>query len=109
MGAMMSAERILAGLITLVCLVFLVRLVLSPARQARFDARLRTGWHNLKRAFQYLRRWRQNRHRQKLAQDQAAKAALEAINRARRGVERDGNVIRPKAFKSKDDEPGTRH
>ncbi len=106
---MMSAERIVAGLITLVCLVLLVRLVLSPARQARFDAHLRRTWHRLKQAMHHLRHWRQNRQRQQRAQDQAAKAALEAINRARRGVERDGNVIRPKAFKSKDDESGTRH
>jgi hypothetical protein len=109
MGHMMSAERILAGLITLICLVFLVRLVLNPVRQARFDARLRRIWQGLRRAFYQLRHWRQNRRRQQLARDQAAKAALEAINRARHGVERDGNVIRPKAFKSKDDESGTRH
>lgn len=105
----MSAERILAGLITLICLLFLVRLVLNPVRQARFDARLRAAWHGLKLAFHQLRHWRQNRRRQQLARDQAAKAALEAINRTRHGVERNGNVIRPKAFKSKDGESDTLH
>lgn len=106
---MMLAERIVAGLVALVCLMFLVRLVLSPARQARFDARLRRAWQGLKQAVHGVRHWQDTRRRQQRAQDQAAKVAQEAINRARRGVERDGNVIRPKAFKSKDDESGTRH
>lgn len=105
----MSVERILSGLIALVCLVFLVRLVLSPARQARFDAHLRRVWHRLKLAFHDLRHWRQHRQRQQRAQAQAAQAASEAINRARRNVERDGNVIHPKAFQPKDDDSGPRH
>ena len=49
--------------VALVCLVFLVRLVLSPARQARFDAHLRRTWHRLKLAAHQLRHWRRRRRR----------------------------------------------
>jgi hypothetical protein len=85
----MMAERFLAGVIVLVCVAFLVRLTLPPARQQRFDAA--------------LRHWRSRHQQKQRIKAHAEKTAHDAIERARRGVERDGNVIRPKAFKGKDE------
>ena len=94
---MMSAERIVAALMGLICLVFLVRLALGPARQQRFDATLRRLWQAITTLAQRLRRWPGTVRQKKAHQAHAAKVAQDAIDRARRGVERDGNVIRPKA------------
>lgn len=99
----MMFERFLAGLIVVVCVAFLVRLTLPPARQQLFDTTLRRTWLGLVARFNDLRHWRTRQQSQQRIKAQAEKTAREAIERARRGVERDGNVIRPKAFKGKDD------
>lgn len=100
----MSAERIVAALMGLICLIFLARLALGPARQQRFDAALRRLWQALRSVAQRLRRWPSTVRQKKAHQAHAAKVAQDAIDRARRGVERDGNVIRPKAFKGRDED-----
>lgn len=99
----MMAERFIAGLIVLVCVVLLVRLVLPAARRQRFDAAARRLWLGLAARSNDLRHWHTRRQSQQRIKAQAEQAARDAIERARRGVERDGNVIRPKAFKGKDD------
>lgn len=105
MNAMNWAERIAAGVTALVCLAFLVRLVLSAPAQQRLDASAARWWAHTKgharRAWHSLRRLPQARQQQKTDQAHAEKLAREAIEKARRGVERDGNVIRPKAFKGR--------
>lgn len=106
MEAMNWPERIAAGVTALVCLAFLVRLLLPAPAQQRLDGFARLHWNRLKAAsiglWRGLRGSPQARRQQKLDQVQAERLAREAIEKARRGVERDGNVIRPKAFKGRD-------
>lgn len=99
----MMVERFLASVIVLVCVAFLVRLALPPARQQSFDATLRRWWMGTQARFRDLRQWRSRHQQKQRIKAHAEKTAHDAIERARRGVERDGNVIRPKAFKGKND------
>ena len=89
------AEAILAAAVLVLCLALLVRLVLPPRQRQRMDSRARQGWTTLRqRARAVPAVWHRRRHRK-----QAATEAEAAIRRAREGVSRDGNVIRPKSFK----------
>jgi hypothetical protein len=89
------AEKILAALGLLVCLVLLLRLGLAPRRRQRLDHRARQGWTALRLRVRGMQGfWRRRRHRK-----EAASEAEAAIRRAREGIGRDGNVIRPKSFK----------
>ena len=97
---MLWAERIAAGLVALVCLIFLIRLLLPAPAQQRWDAAMRRALASLQARWRTLRQWPQSRQQQKVDQAQAEKLAREAIDKARRGVERDGNVIRPKASRA---------
>ncbi|MFN7726055.1 MAG: hypothetical protein ACK5QH_13385 [Rubrivivax sp.] len=74
-------EKILAGLGLFICVLLLLGMVLGPARVAAAKSRLRGLWS-----------WRQRRQ---LAQLQA----LQAIERARQPVQREGNVLRPDSFR----------
>jgi hypothetical protein len=87
-------ERILAGLTVAACLVMLVRLCLGAQRRRRFDMSVRGAWAALRRRVLHVWHWRSRRRA-------AARAAEEAIRRARSGAERDGNVIRPKSFRDR--------
>jgi len=82
-----------SALVVAVCVLMLVRMVLPAKRRARLD-------QGLKRVPQVLsRRWHTLRHgrRHRAA---AERLARDAIERARKtNVERDGNVIKPDAFK----------
>ncbi len=99
-------EKLLGGVGLLVCLALLLRMALPPARQAAFDAFWRRRWQGLRGLGLRLRH---ARRRRTLAREQAApgahasdaaREAEAAIERARRaGVDRDGNVYRPKSFK----------
>jgi hypothetical protein len=86
-------EKVFAGIALAVCGVLLLRMLLPEAHRVRLDA----AWQ---RALQGSRMWARRawfwrKHRQR-----AAREAEEAIRRAQRSVvERDGNVIRPDAFK----------
>lgn len=89
--------------VALVCGVLLLRLLMRPARRARFDRFWvdRVGRGSLHRARHLghaLRRlWRRRADRR-----EAARAAEDVINRARRarpGVDKDGNVYTPHSFK----------
>ena len=85
-------ETLLAGLAVAVCAVLLVRLCLGVRLRVRFDAAMRRAWVACRLAALRIWHWRASRRR-------AARAADEAIERARRGVERDGNVYKPKSFR----------
>lgn len=99
-------EKLLGGVGLLVCLALLLRMALPPARQRAFDAFWRRRWQALRSLGQRLRH---RRRRRDLAREQAgpepsssdaAREAEAAIERARRaGVDRQGNVYRPKSFK----------
>lgn len=85
-------EKVLAGLALAVCAVLLLRLVLGEPRRRRFDAALRRAWLATKRRASHLWHWRE---RKRLAEQ----AAADAIERARRAGEWDGNVYKPKSFR----------
>ena len=88
-------EKIFAATMVLVCVLLLARMFLRPRRRARVDATLQ------KRAVLWQRRVR----RAVLwpaAELRARRETKEAIRRARRSaIEREGNVISPKAFKGR--------
>ncbi len=85
-------EQGLAAITLVVCALLLVRLLLGPARRQRVDAALQRTARAARRRLHRLWHWR-------AARREAAAAAEEAIARARRAVERDGNVVRPEAFR----------
>lgn len=85
-------EKILAGVALLVCVALLARMLADAPRRRYIDAMARYAWLRCRLALHRLWFWR--RHRQ-----HAAREAEEAIRRAQRRAERDGNVIRPEAFK----------
>ncbi|MBT9609179.1 hypothetical protein EV672_10523 [Aquabacterium commune] len=92
----LSPNRWFAALVVLVCVALLVRMCLPVRHRAALDAALRrmAGWLRVRAtAVWHWRQWRSRR-------DDAARLAEEAIQRARRTrADKDGNVIRPEAFK----------
>lgn len=93
----MDLTRWASALVVAVCVLMLVRLMLPAPRRARLDQRLK---HRLWQVPKVLsRRWRTLRHGRRHRVD-AERLARDAIERARKTkVERDGNVIKPDAFK----------
>lgn len=88
------AELLLPGIGLAVCVVLLLRLALGERRRRRVDAVLQRGWSRLSQATVELR----HRRRRKVVEAAAAREADEVIRRVKRDVEREGNVIRPRAF-----------
>jgi hypothetical protein len=88
----MSFEKLVAALTLVVCVVLLVRLMLGERRRYRFDAAARRAWFACRTVARRAVRW-------PTARKEAAAAAEDAIRRARGTVDRDGNVIRPRAFR----------
>jgi hypothetical protein len=90
-------EKILAGLVLLVCVLLLVRLVIGERRRWHYDAFWRRLWAGTRIRALRLWHWR-------AASRQARRDADEAIRRARgRDGEWDGNVYTPKSFDGKRD------
>jgi hypothetical protein len=93
-------DSILAGLGLAVCAALLLRYALPPGQRRRLDARARHLWDVARSLPQALGRDRK-------VQRQVKRQADEVINRARKKAReappasRDGNVIRPDAFKSR--------
>lgn len=85
-------EKVFAGIALAVCAVLLLRMLLPEPQRERLDA----AWQRAVQGGRHLalRVWFWRTHRQR-----AAREAEEAIRRAQRSVERDGNVIRPDSFK----------
>jgi hypothetical protein len=85
-------EKVFAGIALAVCVVLLLRMALPARQQQRLDATCR---RSVLRSRQLARRaWFWRTHRQT-----ATREADDAIRRAQRKVQRDGNVIRPDSFK----------
>jgi Mg2+/citrate symporter len=85
-------EQIVAALALGVCVVLLLRLALPQRQRRRVDA----AWRQAVQSVRLLpHRLRFGRAQRRSAQQEAD----EAIRRARRKAERDGNVVRPDAFK----------
>lgn len=89
---MALAEKIFAGLALALCIVLMVRLALGPARRWRCDRAVVRSFGLLRSRAVQLVRWR-------TTSKAAARAADEAIRRARGRYDRDGNVYRPRDFK----------
>lgn len=90
---MLDGERIVSGLIGLACVVMLARLALGDARRAKWDRWFLLAWHGLRHRVTKL-------YRRQATRKEAEKATQEVLQRLmRQAVERDGNVITPKAFK----------
>ena len=88
-------EKIFAAAMVVACLLLLARMVLRPRRRARVDASLRKRATIWQRRIQRALLW-------PAAEIRARRETREAIRRARRSaIERDGNVISPKAFKGR--------
>ena len=94
-------EPILAGFVLAVCVVLLVRMLLNFRYQRRFDSLMRRAGGACRRFVQASYQWPSARRR-------AARAAAEAIRRARDGAangngqwqgDREGNVYKPKSFR----------
>ena len=86
-------ETAFAIVIVAACAAMLIRLAIGPARRWWLDAWLLARWRSGTRRMHALWHWR-------TARAAAKRAADEALQRARTGVHRDGNVIRPKSFRS---------
>ncbi|HEY2561566.1 MAG TPA: hypothetical protein VGI48_17785 [Caldimonas sp.] len=88
-------EKIFAAAIVIGCVLLLARMLLRPRRRARVDASVKKS----------AAIWQQRVRRAILwpaAELRARRETREAIRRARRSaIERDGNVISPKAFKGR--------
>jgi hypothetical protein len=89
-------EKIFAAGIVLACAALLLRMLLGPRRRARLDKALRRAGVALQRRFGRLVAWPS-------AHARAEREARNAIARARSraAADRDGNVVRPKAFQRK--------
>ena len=86
-------ETTYAIVIVAACLAMLVRLAIGPQRRMQLDATLLDAWRSCARRVRALWHWRG-------ARAAAKRAADEALQRARAGVHRDGNVIRPESFRT---------
>lgn len=98
-------DKLLASLVLAICAVLAVRMMLGPARRARFDGWMRRRWWALRhRGEDLIQRFRVLKQGRSSRAD-AHRAAEEAIRRARGGgqVDRDGNVYRPKSFRGPKD------
>lgn len=94
---MVDGERIVSGLIGVACLVMLARLALGASARDRMDRWLRQTWTSWQsRAVRLYRR--------QATRKEAEKATQEVLQRLMRQqqVEREGNVLTPKAFKRPD-------
>jgi hypothetical protein len=85
-------ERLPAALVAAVCLLLLVRMMLGARLRQRVDTALRATWHVIRSRASWVWHWRARRNA-------ARRAAEETIRRAQRGVQRDGNVYKPKSFR----------
>jgi len=94
-SAMNVVEKVFAATMVVVCVVLLLRMLFKPRRRARVDASVR----------KQAAVWRSRVVRAALwpaAELRARRETKEAIRRAKRSaVEREGNVISPKAFKGR--------
>ena len=88
-------EKVFAAGIVAACVVLLLRLVLGPRRRGRLEAAARRLGRGLQERFGRFVGLPS-------AHARAEREARNAIERARaRAADREGNVIRPKAFKRK--------
>jgi hypothetical protein len=95
----LTADKILALVTAVACVVMLARMALKPGQRDRLDGAAWQLWFKVRTAFSSLWQWRQRR----VAREQARRTAQAVIERARAGqpvppVKRDGNVLMPESF-----------
>lgn len=108
----MTAEKLLAAVGLVLCVLLLVRGMLPARRRERLDAAARRLAQRLRRFGTGIAQAWQRRRKH----GAAAREAGEAIERARRGserrrapIDREGNVIRPRSFHGRRDDNGHLH
>lgn len=94
-------DLLLPGTGLAVCLLLLARLSIGARRRRLLDEAVQRGWLRLRAA---LPRRRHSPPRPRDLEADAAREAEALIRRVRRDVEREGNVIRPKAFQPRRDD-----
>lgn len=85
-------EKSFAGIVLAICIVMLLRMVIGERWRHRIDGTALRLWYAVRHRALALWRWWPSRRK-------AARAAEEAIRRARGDGHWDGNVYRPKSFK----------
>jgi hypothetical protein len=85
-------EKLLAAVGFALCVAMLLRMCVGPHRRRRMDGAARRAWMAVRIRLLRLWHWRATRR-------EAAREAEDAIRRARARHERDGNVLRPDAFR----------
>lgn len=99
-------EHVLAGIGLAMCALLLLRMIVGERRRQRADAAVQRLWARLTQSWAARRRralkTKQRRGEARVEAD-AARQAEELIRRVKRGVDRqadrEGNVIRPRAFR----------
>lgn len=89
------AEKTVAWLTAIACIVMLLRLAMGANKQQKLDRAVLSFWQTAKRRVTRL-------YRRQATKKEAQKATQEILQRLRQPVERRGNVISPKAFKRTD-------
>jgi hypothetical protein len=92
-------DRVLAAIVLAVCAVMLVRLSIGERRRYRFDAALRRVWYGMRRSWYATGHWFGSIRRRRSARREAEQVAQDAIRRASRRADWDGNVNTPKSFR----------
>lgn len=92
------AEKTVAWLVAITCIVMLLRLAVGARRTQKLDRAVVIFWQNARRRMARI-------YRRQATKKEAQKATQEILRRMRQPVERQGNVITPKAFKRTDKQP----
>jgi hypothetical protein len=85
-------EKFFAAVVLAVCIVMMVRLLLSVRLRLKLDATARRSGYR-------IRGWALSAYHWRSGRKNAAQVAEEAIRRARDGGSWEGNVYKPKSFK----------
>jgi hypothetical protein len=97
MGTALLLQQIVAGIVLVLCVLALARLLLGAPRRQKLDAGALRTWRRGSRWGRAA--WQAPGRRRAAAKE--AQAAIERAKRRERAsdVDRDGNVVRPRAFK----------
>ena len=92
-------DQVLAAIALAICAVMLLRLLIGERRRYRFDAAMRRAWYKVRNRWVAISRWFGSIRRRRSAQREAEQVAQDAIRRASRRADWDGNVNTPKSFR----------
>ena len=92
-------EKVFAAVVLAVCALLFVRLLISARQRYRLDMSLRAMGRKAQRMARATRQAAVAAWHWPGARRASKKAAAEAIQRARGGVSREGNVYKPESFR----------